>query len=85
MLDKGKAASVAIIVETKDKATGQVVFENQSTLFIRGSGGFGGKRTGKGNVKLVLGAWELTLSNVYGQTAVLPPPQTRRRSAARML
>ncbi|GJE96600.1 multifunctional beta-oxidation protein [Phanerochaete sordida] len=47
VLDKGKAASVAVITETKDKATGQVIFENQSTLFIRGSGGFGGKRTGK--------------------------------------
>ena len=36
------------IVETKDKHSGQVIFENQSTVFIRGSGGFGGKRTGKG-------------------------------------
>ena len=47
-LDKGKAAAVTAIVETKDKHTGKVIFENQSTLFIRGSGGFGGKRTGKG-------------------------------------
>lgn len=36
------------ITETKDKATGKVVFENQSTMFIRGAGGIGGKRTGKG-------------------------------------
>lgn len=55
MLDKGKAASVTIVVETKDKATGNVVFENQAALFIRGSGGFGGKRTGKGSVALILG------------------------------
>ena len=48
VLDKGKAAAVTAIVETKDKHTGRVIFENQSTLFIRGSGGFGGKRTGKG-------------------------------------
>ena len=48
VLDKGKAASVTIAVETKDKATGKVIFENTSTLFIRGSGGFGGKTTGKG-------------------------------------
>ena len=48
VLDKGKAAAVTAIVETKDKHTGKVIFENQSTLFIRGSGGFGGKRTGKG-------------------------------------
>lgn len=48
VLDKGKAAAVTSIVETKDKATGQVIFENQSTVFIRGAGGFGGKRSGKG-------------------------------------
>lgn len=48
VLDKGKAAAVTSIVETKDKATGKVIFENQSTVFIRGSGGFGGKRAGKG-------------------------------------
>ena len=48
VLDKGKAAAVTAIVETKDKHTGKVIFENQSTLFIRGSGGFGGKRTGRG-------------------------------------
>lgn len=50
VLDKGKAAAVTSIVETKDKATGQVIFENQSTVFIRGAGGFGGKRSGKGRV-----------------------------------
>lgn len=48
VLDKGKAAAVTSIVETKDKATGKVIFENQSTVFIRGAGGFGGKRSGKG-------------------------------------
>lgn len=48
VLDKGKAAAVTSITETKDKATGKVIFENQSTVFIRGAGGFGGKRTGKG-------------------------------------
>ncbi|RXW21030.1 hypothetical protein EST38_g4808 [Candolleomyces aberdarensis] len=47
VLDKGKAAAVTIIIETKDKHTGQLIFENQSTVFIRGSGGFGGKRVGK--------------------------------------
>ena len=51
VLDKGKAAAVTVIVETKDKHTGKVIFENQSTVFIRGSGGFGGKRTGKGECK----------------------------------
>ncbi|CAK5268548.1 unnamed protein product [Mycena citricolor] len=46
VLDKGKAAAVTIVVETRDKKSGQVIFENQSTVFIRGSGGFGGRRSG---------------------------------------
>jgi len=46
VLDKGKAAAVTIIAETRDKKSGQVLFENQSTLFIRGAGGFGGRRNG---------------------------------------
>lgn len=52
VLDKGKAAAVTSIVQTKAKHSGQVIFENQSTVFIRGSGGFGGKRTGKGEFLL---------------------------------
>lgn len=36
------------IVHTTDKRTGQVIFENQTTLVSRGSGGFGGKRVGRG-------------------------------------
>lgn len=48
VLDKGKAAAVTMIVETLDKSTGRVIFENQSTMFIRGSGGFDGKAAGKG-------------------------------------
>lgn len=48
-MDKGKAAAVTLIVETKDKSTGKVIFENQQTLFIRGAGGFGGKRNSQGN------------------------------------
>lgn len=47
ILDKGKAASVTIIAETRDKHSGQILFENQATLFIRGAGGFGGRRIGK--------------------------------------
>jgi len=46
VLDKGKAAACTAIVHTKDKGTGEVIFEGQSTVFIRGAGGFGGKRTG---------------------------------------
>lgn len=48
VLDKGKAAAVTTIVETRDKHSGNVIFENQSTVFIRGAGGFGGKRNGNG-------------------------------------
>ena len=54
VLDKGKAAAVTTIVETKDKHSGKVIFENQSTVFIRGSGGFGGKRTGNGAFSMFL-------------------------------
>ncbi|KAI9461601.1 peroxisomal hydratase-dehydrogenase-epimerase [Lactarius psammicola] len=46
VLDKGKAASLTAIVHTTDKRTGEVIFENQTTLVVRGSGGFGGKRIG---------------------------------------
>ncbi|EGF97477.1 uncharacterized protein MELLADRAFT_85332 [Melampsora larici-populina 98AG31] len=44
--DKGKAASVVLINHTYDKDSG-TLFENQATLFIRGSGGFGGRKVGK--------------------------------------
>ena len=50
VLDKGKAAAVTTQVTTKDKKTGTVIFENQSTVFIRGSGGFGGQRVGAGTL-----------------------------------
>lgn len=57
VLDKGKAASVTVIVHTLDKRTGEVVFENQTTLVCRGSGGFGGKRTGRGQLVYVSMEW----------------------------
>jgi len=44
VLDKGKAAAVTSRVVTKDKRSGKVIFENESTVFVRGSGGFGGHR-----------------------------------------
>ncbi|PWN86789.1 Thioesterase/thiol ester dehydrase-isomerase, partial [Acaromyces ingoldii] len=47
-LDKGKAVSVVLKTTTKTSAANpggeKVLFENVSTLFIRGSGGFGGQR-----------------------------------------
>ncbi|OZJ04915.1 Peroxisomal hydratase-dehydrogenase-epimerase [Bifiguratus adelaidae] len=44
VLDKGKGASVILGVTTTDEA-GETLFENEFTLFIRGIGGFGGKKT----------------------------------------
>ena len=42
----GKAASITSKTTTSDKATGETLFECYSTVFIRGAGGFGGKKTG---------------------------------------
>jgi multifunctional beta-oxidation protein len=45
--DKGKSAIVITGSTTKDKKTGKDLFYNESTAFIRGSGGFGGPSKGK--------------------------------------
>ncbi|RDW67200.1 putative peroxisomal multifunctional beta-oxidation protein (MFP) [Aspergillus mulundensis] len=42
VIDKGAAALVVAGFTTKDVATGEDLFYNESTVFIRGSGGFGG-------------------------------------------
>lgn len=65
MLDKGKAASVTAIVYTTDKRTGKVIFENQTTLVARGSGGFGGKRIGNGQL-ITTGGTTWYLEFYYG-------------------
>ncbi|KAK2785485.1 bifunctional hydroxyacyl-CoA dehydrogenase/enoyl-CoA hydratase fox2 [Onygenales sp. PD_12] len=42
VIDKGNAAIVVTAFTTKDAKTGEDLFYNESTTFIRGSGGFGG-------------------------------------------
>jgi len=44
VVDKGNAAIVKSQVTTVNKATGQPLFRNEMTMFIRGSGGFGGQK-----------------------------------------
>jgi len=46
VIDKGAAAVVVSGVVTKDANTGEELFYNESTIFIRGSGGFGGASHG---------------------------------------
>ncbi|KAI9774629.1 MAG: bifunctional hydroxyacyl-CoA dehydrogenase/enoyl-CoA hydratase fox2 [Geoglossum simile] len=46
VVDKGNAAIVTIGNTTKDAGTGEDIFYNESTVFIRGSGGFGGTSKG---------------------------------------
>lgn len=46
VVDKGKAAAVTSGSVTTDKRTGKELFYNESTTFIRGSGGFGGPKKG---------------------------------------
>lgn len=46
VVDKGAAAVVKSGVTTVDKETGKEVFYNEMTVFLRGSGGFGGQSKG---------------------------------------
>lgn len=47
VVDKGKAGIIVTNSLTKDKNTGKDLFYNESTVFVRGSGGFGGPRAMK--------------------------------------
>jgi acyl dehydratase len=42
--DKGKAASVDLVSDSVDVATGKLLFRTRMTAFFRGEGGFGGER-----------------------------------------
>lgn len=44
MWDKGKAASVEMVSDSVDVATGKPLFRTRMTIFLRGEGGFGGER-----------------------------------------
>lgn len=46
VVDKGAAGVVTQGTITKDAKTGEEIFYNESTVFIRGSGGFGGPSKG---------------------------------------
>ncbi|KAL6228847.1 hypothetical protein BDW75DRAFT_246266 [Aspergillus navahoensis] len=46
VVDKGNAAVVVTGFITKDAASGEELFYNESTVFVRGSGGFGGVKAG---------------------------------------
>lgn len=46
VVDKGKSAIIVSGITTKDVATGEDVFYNESSLVIRGSGSFGGPSKG---------------------------------------
>lgn len=45
VLDKGNAAVVKIGLTTVNASTGEDVFYNEMTAFVRGSGGFDGQKT----------------------------------------
>jgi multifunctional beta-oxidation protein len=47
VIDKGNAGIVIQKTTTVDKNTGKEIFYNESTVFVRGSGGFGGPRAVK--------------------------------------
>ena len=50
--DKGKAASVDLVCESTDKASGEVLIRTTMTAFIRGEGGWGGERGPKSTFEI---------------------------------
>jgi multifunctional beta-oxidation protein len=46
VLDKGKAAVVTMVSESRDKSTGKLLFSGSATVFIREAGNFKGKTRG---------------------------------------
>lgn len=82
VLDKGKAASFTTIVETKDKETGELIFENQSTVVLRGSGGFGGKKNGAGESAFPISpTCQADLCEDRGNATAINTPPSRKPDA----
>ena len=54
VIDKGKSAILVSGATTKDISTGEDVFYNESTVFVRGSGGFGGPSKGSNKASTVM-------------------------------
>ncbi len=52
IFDKGKHALVVTEIRTFDDATGDELFRNELTMFVRGAGGWGGERGPDTNVNL---------------------------------
>ena len=50
--DKGKAASVDLVSESVNVATGKLLFRTKMTAFLRGEGNFGGERGPASNFEL---------------------------------
>ncbi|KAL8775362.1 MAG: hypothetical protein Q9209_000370 [Squamulea sp. 1 TL-2023] len=67
VVDKGNAAILVSGTATKDAATGEDIFYNEMSTFIRGSGGFGGPKKG---------------SNRGAATAVHQPPKRKPDAVA---
>jgi len=80
-LDKGKAAAVTTRVTTKDKYSGEEIFEAISTIFVRGSGGFGGKRVGNGMISFALKVFKLIFGKDLGPATASNIPPKRKPDA----
>jgi len=81
VLDKGKQTSVTSVIYTKNKATGKVIFENQSTVVLRGSGGFNGKKQGSSESTDSKLGLETHLAIDRGAASASNPPPKRAPDA----
>ncbi len=70
--DKGKAALVVLEVESRDEQSGEALFTNRFSLFLRGEGGFGGESGPKaGNAAPERGPDRVVESPTLPQQALL--------------